>query len=203
MDESGSKAEGILSRVASDLKLETSKSVKLESNAQIGYYFRVTLKDEKNLRNNRNYHTIDTNKGGVRFRNSALEDVNEVYLRVRREYEQQQSSVVKEILSVAGIFFPFFYYSLSPHFKIYNLLFLLTAGYVEPLQSLNDALSQLDVLTSFAVCSISAPIPYVRPTILEKGSGNIELIQVRHPCMELQDGVNFIPNDAVFEKGMK
>lgn len=175
LDESGSKAEGILSRVASDLKLETSKSVKLESNAQIGYYFRVTLKDEKNLRNNRNYHTIDTNKGGVRFRNSALEDVNEVYLRVRREYEQQQSSVVKEILSVA-------------------------AGYVEPLQSLNDALSQLDVLTSFAVCSISAPIPYVRPTILEKGSGNIELIQVRHPCMELQDGVNFIPNDAVFEK---
>ena len=75
------------------------------------------------------------------------------------------------------------------------------AGYVEPLQSLNDALSKLDVLTSFAVCAISAPIPYVRPQILEKGSGNIELIQVRHPCMELQDGVNFIPNDAVFHKG--
>lgn len=102
MDECESDAERIFSRVGSDLNLETSKSVKLESNAQIGYYFRVTLKEEKNLRNNRNYHMIDTNKNGVRFRNSALEEVNETYLKVRREYEQQQQSVVKEILSVAG-----------------------------------------------------------------------------------------------------
>nr|CAG4636840.1 EOG090X02H9 [Ceriodaphnia reticulata] len=175
LDECGEKAERILSKVVNNLNLESAKSVKLESNGQIGYYFRVTLKDEKNLRNNRNYHTIDTNKSGVRFRNTALEDINETYLRVRREYDQQQQSVVKEILSVA-------------------------AGYIDPLQYLNDSLSQLDVLTSFAVCSISAPIPYVRPNILEKGSGNIELIQVRHPCMELQDGVNFIPNDAIFHK---
>nr|CAG4649158.1 EOG090X02H9 [Scapholeberis mucronata] len=174
MDECESDADRIFSRVGSDLSLE-AKSVKLESNAQIGYYFRVTLKDEKNLRNNRHYHTIDTNKSGVRFRNSALEEVNETYLKVRREYEQQQQSVVKEILSVA-------------------------AGYVDPLQHLNESLAQLDVLTSFAVCSINAPIPYVRPEILEKGSGNIELMQVRHPCMELQDGVNFIPNDAVFHR---
>ena len=102
MDECWAKAERTLSKVASDLSLESSKSVKLESNAQIGYYFRVTLKDEKNLRNNRNYHMIDTNKSGVRFRNSSLEEINETYLRVRREYEQQQQSVVKEILSVAG-----------------------------------------------------------------------------------------------------
>lgn len=80
--------------------------------------------------------------------------------------------------------------------------FQIAAGYVEPLQYLNDSLAQVDVLTSFAVCSISAPIPYVRPTILEKGTGNVELVQVRHPCMELQEGVNFIPNDAIFQKGI-
>lgn len=66
---------------------------------------------------------------------------------------------------------------------------------------LNQVISHLDVLSSFAVCSVSAPIPYVRPNILEKGSGKVELVEVRHPCMELQDGVNYIPNDAVFEKG--
>jgi hypothetical protein len=51
----------------------------------------------------RNYHAIDSNKDDVRFRNSALEEVNETYLRVRRDYEQQQSSVVKEILLVARL----------------------------------------------------------------------------------------------------
>ncbi len=44
---------------------------KLESNGEIGYYFRVTLKDEKNLQNNRNYFIIDADKGGIRFRNSV------------------------------------------------------------------------------------------------------------------------------------
>lgn len=72
---------------------------------------------------------------------------------------------------------------------------------MEQLYYLNQVLSHLDVLSSFAVCAVSAPVPYVRPTILEKGSGKMELLQVRHPCMELQDGVNFIPNDAVFENG--
>ena len=129
------------------------------------------------LRNNRNYRTIDTNKSGVRFRNTAIEDVNQVYLKARREYEQQQQSVVKEVMGVA-------------------------AGYIDSLQYLNDHLSILDVLTSFAVSTINAPIPYVRPQMLEKGTGTIELLQVRHPCMELQDGVNFIPNDAVFKKGI-
>lgn len=59
----------------------------------------------------------------------------------------------------------------------------------------------MDVLTSFAVCAINAPVPYVRPVMLERGTGTIDLKQVRHPCMELQDRVNFIPNDAVFHKG--
>ena len=95
--------------MASDLKLESGKSVKLESNGQVGFFFRVTLKDEKKSRTmlERNYETISTKSSGVSFRNDALKEINETFLKARREYEQQQQSVVKEILGVAGLYFFF------------------------------------------------------------------------------------------------
>ena len=33
------------------------------------------------------------------------------------------------------------------------------------------------------------------------GSGVIHLEGVRHPCLEVQDDVSFIPNDVSFHKG--
>lgn len=121
MDEYESEMDKLLNRAARDLNLEPSKSVKLESNPQFGHYFRVTLKDEKMLRNNRAYSTIDTNKSGVRFRNAALEEVNKSHLKAKREYEQQQQSIVKDILNVAGgsVVFQLYFFI---HFVVLTLL---------------------------------------------------------------------------------
>ncbi|XP_050392192.1 DNA mismatch repair protein Msh2 [Patella vulgata] len=171
--ESDIKAQ--VNKVARDLGLEANKTLKLESNNQLGYYFRVTRKDEKALRNNKNYRTIDTNKNGVRFRNSAVQKHNEEYLKAKEEYNEQQKSVVAEIVEIA-------------------------AGYVEPMLIINDVVAQLDVLVSFAHVSASAPIQYVRPKMLSPGSGSLKLNEARHPCLEMQDDVSFIPNDAVFKK---
>jgi len=33
------------------------------------------------------------------------------------------------------------------------------------------------------------------------GSGKLCLIDVRHPCLELQDNIAFIPNDVDMNKG--
>jgi hypothetical protein len=48
--------------------------------------------------------TIEANKNDVRFRNSALEEVDETYLKVRRDYEQQQSfscqSLVRIVITI-------------------------------------------------------------------------------------------------------
>ena len=37
--------------------------------------------------------------------------------------------------------------------------------------------------------------------MLEKGSGSLILRDARHPCLEVQDDVSFIPNDIEMEKG--
>nr|CAD7587022.1 unnamed protein product [Timema genevievae] len=159
----------------SDLNLEAGKTLKLESNNQLGYFFRVTLKEEKVLRDNKKYQTLDTNKSGVRFRNSALADLNSDYQHHKEQYSEQQKAIVAEIIGIA-------------------------AGYVSTLHYLNDVLARLDVLTSFAEVAATAPKPYVRPTVKSDGSRVMRLKGVRHACLEVQDGVSFIANDAEFRE---
>ncbi|KAL7646721.1 UNVERIFIED_CONTAM: hypothetical protein RMT77_001974 [Armadillidium vulgare] len=172
MDELEEGIQKELRKAANDLNLEAGKSIKLESNNQLGYFFRVTLKEEKVLRNNRQYRMIDTNKSGVRFRNSTLQDLNDQYISARESYEEQQKSVADEIINIA-------------------------AGYVEVIQNLTTIVATLDCIVSFATVASSAPIPYCRPKLLPKGSGKIKLKACRHPCLELQDDVSFIPNDCL------
>lgn len=74
---------------------------------------------------------------------------------------------------------------------------------MEPLQTLSDIIAQLDAVVSFAVASVSAPVPYVRPRLLTEGARRMELLQARHPCMEADADTAFIPNDVTFVQGEK
>lgn len=67
------------------------------------------------------------------------------------------------------------------------------------MERLNSVYSQLDVLVSFAHVALHASIAYVRPVVVPSGQDFI-IRQGRHPCMEVMDDVNFIPNDLTMRR---
>ena len=62
-------------------------------------------------------------------------------------------------------------------------------------------LAHLDVIVSFAHVSVHAPAAYVRPKMHGRGEGDTILKEARHPCMEMQDDVQFITNDVELRRG--
>jgi hypothetical protein len=61
-----------------------------------------TVQEERVLRNNKNYETLDTNKNGVRFRSPALSDLNSEYVQAHDSYTEKQKAIVNEIINIAG-----------------------------------------------------------------------------------------------------
>jgi len=168
----------IFRKAARELDLEYGKAIKLEYLQAHGYVFRVTCKDEKVLRKTKQFTTLDTNKNGVKFRNADLEEKSNTLLEFKESYRSQQNAVVVEIVTIA-------------------------AGYASPLRSLGELIAQLDVLVSFSQAAASNPQPYVRPRINSSAAAathQVKLIGSRHPCLELQNGISFIPNDLVLRK---
>ncbi|KAF0754140.1 Uncharacterized protein FWK35_00019612, partial [Aphis craccivora] len=152
-------------------------SVKLDSNSQYGFFYKVSLKDAKTVSNNKSYEVLDTTKGGgMRFRSSKLTELNTEYQSIHKNYLEHQKSIVVEVIQTASS---------------YNATIL----------NLSRTLAQLDVLTSFSMLAASSLRPYVRPNLHPQGRGLLDLKQVRHPCVEVQDSVSYIPNDAYFEQG--
>ncbi|XP_078490146.1 DNA mismatch repair protein Msh2 [Ciona intestinalis] len=177
MDDIEEEMNESFTQAANQLGLEKGKTIKLELAPQFGYVFRVTCKEEKSLRQNKKFTTLDTNKAGVRFVNTQLQQLSDDYQDCRAAYEAQQDAVVMEIMTIA-------------------------CGYAEPMRSLGDVIAKLDVLLSFAQAAVTAPTPYVRPVLQPLGTGSnlIKLDQCRHPCVERQDDVSFIPNDLLLKK---
>lgn len=79
---------------------------------------------------------------------------------------------------------------------------MIIAGYSGTVRAIGDVLACFDVLTSFASAAISANKMYVRPKMVPSEEGELNLTQVRHPCLEMQQGVDYIANDIDFKRGM-
>ncbi|KAF8310100.1 putative DNA mismatch repair protein MSH2 [Clavulina sp. PMI_390] len=159
-----------------DLGLELDKKLHLENNPTYGYCLRIAKGDAKSIHGNRKYIELSTQKGGVFFTTVNLKEIANTYAEKSEAYQKAQSGLVKEIVGIASTYTPV-------------------------LESLDDLLADLDVIISLAEAATSAPIPYVKPTVHDKGEGSLVLKEARHPCLEVQDEISFIPNDVSLVKG--
>jgi DNA mismatch repair protein MSH2 len=70
------------------------------------------------------------------------------------------------------------------------------------MEELHDRVAQLDALLAMAETAHAAVEPYVRPKIFRSGEGNgIVFKQLRHPVLEAQPDMRFIPNDVSLVRG--
>ncbi|KOB65176.1 DNA mismatch repair protein Msh2 [Operophtera brumata] len=126
------------------------------------------------------YVLVDALKGGVRFTSGALRALSDECVRARAEYLHADGNTRRS--PTAG-----------PSSQRDRPLF--PAGYSECLFCLSHIVARLDVLVSFALAASAAPEPYCRPQLTESLQ-RLHLTALRHPCLEVQDGVSYIPNDT-------
>ncbi|VAH15542.1 unnamed protein product [Triticum turgidum subsp. durum] len=162
---------------ATDLDLSVDKQLKLEK-GPFGHVFRISKKDEQKVRKKltTNYIIIETRKDGVKFTSAKLKKLGDQYQSLLGDYTSCQKKIVDNVVQVSCTF-------------------------SEVFENFAAIISELDVLQSFADLAISCPVPYVRPDITTSEEGDIILQGSRHPCVEAQDGVNFIPNDCILARG--
>ncbi|XP_065860687.1 DNA mismatch repair protein MSH2 [Euphorbia lathyris] len=165
-------------QTALDLDLPQDKVLKLDKGTQFGHVFRITKKEELKVRKklNTQFIVLETRKDGVKFTNTKLKKLGDKYQKIVEDYKNCQKELVNRVVHTAATFSEVF----------------------EPIAGL---LSELDVLLSFADLASSCPTPYTRPDITSSDVGDIVLKASRHPCVEAQDWVNFIPNDCDLVRG--
>ncbi|KAF1770382.1 hypothetical protein GCK72_002200 [Caenorhabditis remanei] len=150
-------------------------SMKLDKNSQYGYYFRVTLKEEKSIRK-KDVHILETTKGsGVKFTVGELSDINDEFLEFHLKYTRAEEEVITMLCNKAEEFIPL-------------------------IPAMAQLIATLDVFVSLATFSSMSSGIYSRPELLPLGSKLLELKQCRHPVIESISEKPFIPNDVILEK---
>ena len=158
-------------------QLGNIKTFNLSHYPLFGYCFKVTRKDEKSLRTAKvKYFAVDTRKDGVKFKTTTLKGLSEQYEEICSEYNTKQRELVSSLLSIV-------------------------AGYEPALQEICEMITEIDVYCSLAHVFAIASTPFVRPVLYPMGTGNIILKGARHPCLEILDNINYIPNDLSFIRG--
>ncbi|RHY31344.1 hypothetical protein DYB32_003615 [Aphanomyces invadans] len=161
------QVEGEIEDEHARAKDDIGGDIKCEKDKVRGYVFRlINKKEEERLSKMKNVHICQVLVNGLYFTTNKLKQLGKVYLQHVADYEARQTHILAAAIEVA-------------------------ATYVPVLESASTLLATLDVLLGFA--HVASHASYCRPVI---GTSAIVIDGARHPCVELQDGVQFIPNNV-------
>jgi DNA mismatch repair protein MSH2 len=175
---------------------------------------------------NKKYIELGTIKSGVFFTTLRLKELASEYAENTDMYSRTQSGLVKEVVNIAcewglswiygGWSFDMDFSHLHPGTGGFGWGHCTSRCHPKVWRSFVQPRVDNIHLCSFAHVSVNAPEQYVKPTVLEKGtavrffiylvrrnmfdivtgSGSLILREARHPCLEVQDDISFIPNDV-------
>ena len=166
------QADALLEEAKSGWGANAGVDVKLEQSSIHGFNFRSTKQDDDRQLSaaNRSVRILSIQKNGVHFTTPKLESIANQHREISVIYKEKQSGLVSKTVETAVTYLPV-------------------------VEAASTLVAELDTLAAFATTAALSPGIYVRPTILPKGEGVINLKGARHPCVELMDNVEFIAND--------
>ncbi|EEB07144.1 MutS protein 2 [Schizosaccharomyces japonicus yFS275] len=207
-------------RAGDDLGLDTEKKLHLEHHHIYGWCLRLTRTEAGCLRGKGSRYTeLATQKNGVYFTTSRLHGFNTTYTDLHRSYTYHQNGLAREVVKIAATYY-------APLEDVGNLLAHLDVivsfahastiapiPYVRPnvhcdvtAASVADAASIEENEEGVPDSTISETkfqsVPF-RKILSRTPCTKLVLKASRHPCLEVQDDVNFIPNDVRLEHGKR
>lgn len=93
-------------QTAADLKLPMDKGLKLDKGTQFGHVFRITKKEEPNVRKKltTQFIVLETRKDGVKFTNTKLKKLGDQYQKILEDYKNCQKSLVNKVVEITATF---------------------------------------------------------------------------------------------------
>lgn len=180
-----SRATAAVAAMRLELKMD-EKKLKLERNEQHGIFARVPSSHQKVLNKHRDkFIQLGVQKDGVHLTNATLRSASREYVTSLCAFEEAQSSITVQVLEIA-------------------------ATYTDVLRRASALVATLDTLVGFAFVASQSAAPYCRPQLCawagDPAGGStpnspvLEITAARHPCVESQAGVTFVPNDVTLRR---
>jgi DNA mismatch repair protein MSH2 len=166
------KVNAEFKRVLSTYKWN-EKQIKLECQSSTGYTLRVSRKDDKEARGNKEFVILQTNVNGVKFVTGTLSQLNSQFKEVSEEYTQRQRLLQDKLLETLGTYNPI-------------------------LDDVVDIIAQVDVFSAWACMVVRSRHSFVRPHFTTDQV--MKLSKMRHVLLQDQCG-EVISNDVEFVGG--